>query len=201
MQEDAPSCRHSHHEAKNSVLCPVSCFPASGMRLSATCSAAVSPIFFPSLALPLLYPFPFFPPIFVFVLLPSACVLPSSRLFSFKGDPPFRLRQEKNEERKATFAFSFFFPERRNEMRSFFLFHDERKREKNILRSFFFFLKKESVLSPASVWGWEGRFIAAFFLFFFFLLSVRKRQTIHAYGCWRSLLFSFRLQEKKRRER
>ena len=60
-----------------------SCSPASGMRLSAVYPVAVSPILFPSLALSLFSPFPFFPPSFVFVLLPSACVLPSSRLFSF----------------------------------------------------------------------------------------------------------------------
>lgn len=120
MQEDAPSCRHPYHEAKNGILSPVSCFltgilflffpcsPAPGMCLSAARFVAVSP----SLALPLLYPFPFFPPIFVFVLLPSACVLPSSRLFLFfrEGeDPPFHLRQGKNEEGKVTFAFLFLF--------------------------------------------------------------------------------------------
>ena len=128
MQKDASSNRHLWHKAKNGVLCPrflrpgrilfllLFCSPASGMRLSATCSVAVSPILFPSLALPLLYPFPFFPPIFVFVLLPSVCVLPSSRLFLFSlsffregGYPPFHLRQGKNEEGKVTFAFLFLF--------------------------------------------------------------------------------------------
>ena len=65
-----------------------SCFPASGMCLSATSFVAVSPAF----VLSLLSPFPFFPFLFVFVLLPS------SRLFLFSffrergGDPPFRLR-------------------------------------------------------------------------------------------------------------
>lgn len=137
------------------------CSPASGMRLSATCSVAVSPILFPSLALPLLYPFPFFPPIFVFVLLPSVCVLPSSRLFLFslfffqgRERSAIPSAAGKNEEGKVRFAFlflfvcspeegkgkrtafSFFFSKRRKEMRSFFLFHDERKGEKNILRSF-----------------------------------------------------------------
>ena len=116
----------------------------------------------------------------------------------------------KNEEGKVTFAFSFFFPERRKEMRSFrFMMKGKEKRtfsvlfsssasaKKHSFRSFFFFLKKGSVLSPVFARWRKGRFTVVFF--FFFLLSVRKRQTIPAYGRWRSLLFSFRFQEKKRR--
>lgn len=60
--------------------------------------------------------FPSFRSLFVFILLPSACVLPSSRLFLFSlsffregGYPPFHLRQGKNEEGKVTFAFLFLF--------------------------------------------------------------------------------------------
>ena len=214
------------------------------MRLSATCSVAVSPILFPSLALPFLYPFPFFPPIFVFVLLPSVCVLPSSRLFLFfffqgKGG---EIRHSvcgrgKNEEGKVTFAFLFLFvcsPEEGKESVLLFL-SSSRKGERECVLSFCFMIKgkekrtlsvlfsssasdkrqerkafipfflllfKEGIRPLARLCSEMGRKVHRCFLFlFFFLLSVRKRQTIPAYGRWRSLLFSFRFQEKKRRER
>lgn len=200
------------------------------MRLSVACLVAVSPSFVFSLLSPSFRSFSFLS----FFLLPAFFHLLVFFFFSFfreKGDPPFRLRQGKNEEGKVTFAFLFLFvcsPEegkesvllflsssrkgerecvlsfcfmiKEKEKRTFsVLFSSSASDKKHSFRSFFFFLKKESVLSPASVRRWEGRFIAAFFFFSFFLLSERKRKMISACVCWRSLLFSFRLQEKKRR--
>lgn len=150
------------------------------MCLSAMYPVAVSPIPFPSLVLSLLSPFSFFPFLFVFVLLPSVCVLPSSRLFSFfffqgegrsaipsaagkecrrKGDVclsfSFVLFSRRGEGKRT--VFSFFFSERREGMRSFrFMMKGKEKRTFSVLFS-----------SSASDKRQERKaFIPFFFLFF-----------------------------------
>ena len=232
MQEDAPSCRHSHHEAKNSVLCPRFLLPDGNplpvlFLLSCVRNVPFCDIFrcrfssFRSLAS------------FSFSLLSVPfCFCPSSVFSSFSF---FFLG--KNEEGKVTFAFLFLFvcsPEEGKEsvllflsssrkgerecVLSFcFMIKGKEKRTLSVLFSssasdkrqerkafipFFLFLFKEGIRPLVRLCSEMGRKVHRCFLFlFFFLLSVRKRQTIPAYGRWRSLLFSFRFQEKKRRER
>ena len=77
----------------------------------------------------------------------------------------------------------------------------DKRQERKAFVPFFLFPFKEGSRPLARLCLGRGRKVhrCFLFLFFFLLLSERKRKMISAYGCWRSLLFSFRLQEKKRR--
>ena len=167
MQEDAPSCRHSHREAKNSVLCPR--FLRSGGK-SSFCS--FSALLRQGYAFLRYVPLPF---------LPSFSLL--SVPFHFCPSP-FCLRFSVF----SSFSFSLFFF-RGGEIRHF-VCGRERMKKKRWRSPFFFFL---TVLQK------RGR--KAYCFFFFLLLPERKRQTIPAYGCWRSLLFFFFVFKIRKGER
>ena len=108
------------------------------------------------------------------------------------------LSSSRKGERECVLSFCFMI--KGKEKRTFsVLFSSSASDKKHSFRSFFFFLKKESVLSLASVWGGEGRIIVVFFFFsFFFCLYEKGKRFLHM-DAGVLFFFLFRLQDKKRR--